>query len=175
MTGPAERPSRKPPETRTAATPRQINAHRSRIVPAGWRRELAAAHAAERRQLLAAQAAAHPHAQPSDPAAHAYAEVVQAFAHRWACIRRMPREERAAAAAALRAEQAAALSARMRYLAGELHHQRRAQHIERRHLFQTQRKALSQRQHEAWARAVAIIRVRPPVCAPALALPEPAP
>ena len=71
MTGPAERPSRKPPETRTAATPRQINAHRSRLAPAGWRRELAAAHAAERKQLLATQAAARRHGAANDPARRA--------------------------------------------------------------------------------------------------------
>jgi hypothetical protein len=176
MTGPAERPSRKPPEIRTAVISlRQINTYRPRLAPTGSRRELAAAHAAARKQLIATQAAARRHGAACDPAQRAYAEIVQAFAHRWAHIRRMPIEERAAAAAALGAEQAAALSARTRHLAGEVRHQSRAEHIERRHLFRVQRMALSQRQREAWARAAATIQPRPLACTSALRPPRPVP
>jgi len=147
MTGPAERPSRKPPETRTAAAAAQTEP----------RADLRASHAAERKLLLAIQAAGYALLRRSNNgiAARARAETTVAFAHRWAEIRRLPPALRAAAAAALEAEQAAALSARTTYLLGELHHQHRAAHAQLRHLFGAQRKALSRRHREAGAAAAA--------------------
>ena len=154
MTGPAERPSRKPPETRTAATPHQT-------VP---RADLRASQAAERKLLLAMQAAGYAALRPSNNgvAARARAETTVAFAHRWAEIRRLPPALRAAAAAALEAEQAAALSARINYLVEQLHAQNRIEGARLRYLYAAQRTALTTRHREARASASAVSRAQRP-------------
>src|SRR5262249_51865813 len=106
MTGPAERPTRKPPETRTATKSHQP------------RTDLGPSQAAERRMLLALQPAANAALRQSTigaaskAASRAHAEIATEFAHRWAEVSRAPAALRAAMAAALEAEQAGALSTR---------------------------------------------------------------
>jgi hypothetical protein len=142
MTGPAERPSRKPPETRTAATPYQPTNH------------LSPSHAAERRMLMALQAAGYTtlrqstHGAAGRAASRARAELATAFAHRWAEIRRAPAALRAALAAALDAEQAAVLSARTKELLTELHSQHHMQRTRLRALYVAERKALTARHRQ---------------------------
>lgn len=154
MTGPAERPSRKPLETRTAATAHTIETHYTRISARAGLRHLGAAHAAARKQLLAAQAAGYAALRSKGSGAalavaRARAEIAQTFAHRWAEIRRAPPALRAAAAAALESEQAAALAARIRALLDQAHHHRAVEHTQLRHLFAAQRKALSRQLRNA--------------------------
>jgi recombinational DNA repair ATPase RecF len=145
MTGPAERPSRKPPETRTAATPSQTT------------NDLGPLHAGERKLLLAAQAAGYAmlrrstHGLAGRAASRARAEIATEFAHRWAEIRHAPAALRAAMAAALEAEQAAMLSTRTRTILEQLHHQHRTEHNQLRSLYGAQRKALTTRHRQASA------------------------
>jgi hypothetical protein len=113
--------------------------------------DLRASHAEERKHLLAVQAAGYTALRRSNHGitSRARAEIAVAFAHRWAEIRRLAPALRAVAAAALEAEQAAALSARTRYLSGELHAQSRTDRTQLRYLYATQRKALTTRHRQA--------------------------
>ena len=146
MTGLAERPSRKPPETRKANSSFDL-------------KQLTAQHRSAHQQLLIAQRAelAQLRAVPSHTKASALTqtEIAVEFGHRWAEINRLPVAERAAAAAALRAEQAAALASRLIQHASRLRDIRRAglAAVRPRHVME--RRALSHRHRQAWAAAAA--------------------
>jgi len=135
MTGPAERPTRKPLETRIAA-------HK----PAD---QLPPLQAGERRLLSAFQAAGYATLRQSTQGAasravaRARAEIATEFAHRWADLRRAPAALRAAMAAALEAEQAATLSARTRTILEQLYSHQRNQRSQLRAAYGAQRKALT--------------------------------
>jgi hypothetical protein len=114
-----------------------------------------------------------PRSASAQAAARARSEVDVLFAHRWAALQRMPPQERAAAAAALQAEQAAALAGRTAELLGLLHQQRRMDRIQLRARLIARRKALAVHRREASANAIATMRARRPVSAPARSGPKP--
>ncbi len=153
MTGFSERPSRKPPETRTAA-------HAELRSPTtDWRAALKALQRAERRQLQATHAGGYALLRAGDTAkasALAHAEIALAFAHRWAEIRRGPAALRAAAAAALQAEQAAALSTRLVFLLGQASDEHRTARAQLGKCYAGERTALARRHRGAWAAAAAV-------------------
>lgn len=145
MTGPAEKPGRKPRQATSSFNLKQLTAlHRSAY-----------------QQLLTTQRGEYAHlrsmAGRSQASALAQAEIAVEFAQRWADVRRLPLAERAAAIAALRAEQSAALASRLIQHTCRLRDMHRANLAAVRPRHAMERRALSHRHRQTWAAAAAAL------------------